>query len=233
MEDFFLATPQLAVVADGVGGGPAGHIASELAVRTLDLALVGRPATVDGLREAVQQAAAALYGASFVDPSLDGMATTMDAVVLGAPAPEATVHGLHIGDGAVWIVAEGEPPRQVTTAHRAPSGMLEFALTTDLTIEFETWTETLEPGDRLVLATNGFFGPTGTQHAARQLVDVRGLSAADAARALVRAALGAGGRDKKTSSWSTSSTTRAGSDDRDVAVLDRVTSGRSSLAPVE
>lgn len=194
-EDVVLATPQVVAVADGVGGGPAGDTAARVVVQTVHRTLTRSTAPVEDLELAVHQAAAALFGAAQVDPELRGMSTTLDLIVLGSAHP-VTVHGAHIGDGAVWLVPATGRPTRLTTHHRDERGRLSRSLSTEPDVRCEYWRRIVRTGDRLVVASDGFHYQLHDHDlAANLLEEVRDDSPEEAARSLVRAALGAGGGD--------------------------------------
>src|SRR5918998_648503 len=64
-QDAFLAAGSVLAVADGVGGGPAGEVASRVAIEAL---------APEG---DVARASAAVHDAALADPKLRGMATTL------------------------------------------------------------------------------------------------------------------------------------------------------------
>jgi protein phosphatase len=187
--------PPVVAVADGVAGGPAGDIASMIVIQAVREALQTLVDESGALESAMSLAGAALFGAAVIDESLRGMASTLDMAVLGEPARRTTVSGAHVGDGAVWLLAGENPPRQLTKTHRAPNGALTHAVRARMRTNGDTWQAVVRTGDRLVLATDGFHGQLPPEIAHRQLDDTRHMPAADAACALVRAALGGGGDD--------------------------------------
>ncbi|OGU12631.1 MAG: hypothetical protein A2075_04860 [Geobacteraceae bacterium GWC2_58_44] len=135
-EDFVLAdeTNGIFLLADGMGGGPAGEVASELAVTTAHLLLMrylpdvapgfplptppppgeGAPTKTGGIGRILAEALAAAHSAvakrALGDPALEGMGTTLEMVVVrGAEAILC-----HVGDSRVYLFRQGAL-RQVTT----------------------------------------------------------------------------------------------------------------------
>jgi protein phosphatase len=194
-QDSVSGRPPLIAVADGVGGGPAGDRASMIVLRVLRSALTHTPPDELDLHLSLRECSAALLGAAVADPALEGMATTLDAAVLGEPGSSAHVRGVHVGDGAVWLLEADRPPQDVTKSHRDRNGMLLHAVAGGVVPYCDEWRLRMRTGDRLVMASDGFHGQMPPAMVLRQLDDTRGMPARDASRALVRAALGAGGSD--------------------------------------
>lgn len=105
----FLDTPHghLAVVCDGMGGGPAGKLASTIAVQNI-LGYVGnapveeKPAEV--MRKAVESAQQAILEEVGKRPELNGMGTTVAAVLIGKEAAVVA----HVGDSRVYQFRRGK-----------------------------------------------------------------------------------------------------------------------------
>lgn len=110
-QDSGYASGQLLLIADGVGGGPAGDIASTLIVRSLSELLVAPGALSERvLRDCVALANARIARAGRQVPRLRGMATTMSGLVLGAERS----YLVHVGDSRAYRWRGGEL-RQMTT----------------------------------------------------------------------------------------------------------------------
>jgi protein phosphatase len=107
----------LLVVADGMGGHPAGDVASATAAEEVTRAL-GDPASREPLgarmREAVLRADARVRAAAAVDPARHGMGTTVTALI--APPGGARVVIGHVGDSRAYVFAQGRV-RQLTRDH--------------------------------------------------------------------------------------------------------------------
>src|SRR5918992_2344723 len=105
-EDSAYAGARLLVVADGMGGHVGGEIASAAAVNAL------RPLDTDvptselhtALQHAVKQANENLHGIVESDPSLQGMGTTLTAMLWAGPH----VALIHIGDSRAYLLRNGE-----------------------------------------------------------------------------------------------------------------------------
>ena len=108
--------PVVVAVADGLGGHPAGAVASRLAVEQLLAAapdLVGPPA-VEG---ACRRIHARILQAGAARPERTGMATTLVAAVIAADK----VIVCHVGDSRVYYVEPGLV-EQLTTDDAEPGG---------------------------------------------------------------------------------------------------------------
>jgi PPM family protein phosphatase len=162
------------LLADGMGGGPGGEVASELAVSAAFASLVRHlPGHDEGTRgrllaEALAAAHSAVAKRALGDPSLQGMGTTLEIVyVHGA---EAVI--CHLGDSRVYLFRRGAL-RQVTTddnyaAVLAASGkisperipapyrhILTQAVGASEELVPEIHTLALEPGDLLLVCSDG------------------------------------------------------------------------------
>src|SRR6266511_4068763 len=95
-QDSVYAGPRLLAVADGMGGMAAGDVASNVviaAMAPLDEDVPG-DALVDALRSAVETANQQLRDAVDVNPALEGMGTTLTAMLFSG-----TKFGVvHVGD---------------------------------------------------------------------------------------------------------------------------------------
>ncbi len=103
-EDSAYAGPRLALIADGVGGMIAGEVASALALtamRRLDADTAND--VLDALSTALDAANARLRDAVVADPGLEGMGTTLTALLTNG-----TELGLaHVGDSRAYLLHEG------------------------------------------------------------------------------------------------------------------------------
>ena len=113
-EDTLLRKGILAVVADGVGGGPAGKKASSMAVEIIDNIYFnsGNDNNLRALSESVQAANLGIYNASRLEPILRGMATTCTAAAL--VNGEAII--CHVGDSRIYVL-HGREFNQISEDH--------------------------------------------------------------------------------------------------------------------
>jgi serine/threonine protein phosphatase PrpC len=120
-EDSAYAGGRLLAVADGVGGMPAGELASDIVIRVLaplgEAAGAGEP--LRALRDAIEEANRQIRAASEADPATEGMGTTITALLLVGEEPgrdaeaEEAMALLHVGDSRAYLVRDGEL-RQIT-----------------------------------------------------------------------------------------------------------------------
>jgi PPM family protein phosphatase len=105
-EDAAYAGERIIAVADGIGGGPAGEVASEIVVRALS-GLDDSPASdpAAALSQAVETANLQIRDAITADPAAEGMGTTVTAILFGSHFTEASL--VHIGDSRAYLWREG------------------------------------------------------------------------------------------------------------------------------
>jgi serine/threonine protein phosphatase PrpC len=179
-EDAFLVAPDVGLfaVCDGVGGNAAGEVASRMAVDTLLAALenIHRPALAH-LVSAVEYANAHVYTASCADRSLAGMATTLTALlVLGE-----TIALAHVGDSRAYRLRARHLEQLsedhtlvnmllcagVMTEHEAATSekrnMITRAVGAEETVDVDARLLAAEPGDTLLLASDGLHGVVGEE----------------------------------------------------------------------
>lgn len=103
-EDAAYAGPRLLAVADGMGGHAAGEVASRLAIASV--ATLDDDASSDALaalRAAVEQAQDGIRSRVVADTALDGMGTTLTAMLW-----TGTSLGLvHVGDSRAYLFRDG------------------------------------------------------------------------------------------------------------------------------
>lgn len=216
-EDAGYLGPHLALVADGVGGAPAGEVASTLTARTVANRLrrwVARPAGQRGpLDEALPAAVLAAQAALADDvrrhPEHAGLATTLTALATDG----RRVAMAHAGDSRGYLLHHGRLV-PITTDHTFVQQLVDERRITKEEAARHPWrslvTRTINgmswdtpdvgvidarPGDRILLCTDGLTDLVGT----RRIHKVLGLGdAALAADRLVRDAINRGGHDNIT-----------------------------------
>jgi serine/threonine protein phosphatase PrpC len=113
-EDSGYAGPRLLVLADGMGGHAAGEVASSVAVAmlaSLDDDSPG-PDILNRLSSAVQDANTHLHDMVLGDPELEGMGTTLTALLRAGSR-----FGLvHVGDSRAYLL-RGDELQQITKDH--------------------------------------------------------------------------------------------------------------------
>lgn len=112
-EDAAYAGRRLLAVADGMGGLPAGEMASELAIRALagvdppagadQVGHVGDDDLVAALRAGFEEASTRIRAAAAEDAVRDGMGTTVTALLFGSDR----VALMHIGDSRGYLLRDG------------------------------------------------------------------------------------------------------------------------------
>jgi PPM family protein phosphatase len=210
-EDSAFVGPSCMLVADGVGGGAAGEVASATAayaVAATALLHAGEdPAAV--LREAVELAQTQVRAGVVADPARSGMATTLTAVITDG----ATFALAHLGDSRGYVFRDGELTR-VTRDHSYVQELLDEGRLHVDDLAAHPWRNVvlrtvngsadgapdisalyLRPGDRILLASDGLTDLVEESVIAETLA---ARADDDAVPALVAAALGRGGRDNIT-----------------------------------
>lgn len=117
----------LAVVCDGIGGHRAGEVAAEIAVETISKTIAESNGTepIPALRQAIQQASAAIRAQAEANPERQGMgATCVCAWVIGEHLYSASV-----GDSRLYLI-RGDQIRQLTTDHTWVQEAVEFGALT-------------------------------------------------------------------------------------------------------
>jgi len=205
-EDSVLAQPPLFVVADGLGGHEAGEVASSIAVETLRDHAPRRPDS-KALVRAVRAANREVIRAAREGYGRQGMGTTMTAAI---------VEGTHVaiaqvGDSRAYLLHEGVLTR-VTEDHSMVADMIRRgqltiaesrthpnrsvitrALGTDPNMFADAYQFDAEPGDRLLLCSDGLTTMLEDDAIAEALAAYR--DPAIAARMLIDAANDLGGHD--------------------------------------
>jgi PPM family protein phosphatase len=122
-EDSAYAGPHLLAIADGMGGHAAGEVASSVAISALaDLDRDDVPADhlLDALAAAVAAANSTLHDMSVEDPSVEGMGTTLTALLWSG----GTVAICHIGDSRAYLLRDGDF-RQITRDHTLVQSLVD------------------------------------------------------------------------------------------------------------
>lgn len=121
-EDSAYAGPRLLAVADGMGGHAAGEVASAVVIHTVS-ALDERnpgPDLLDALRAAVNDANDALRELVTTDAELDGMGTTLTALLWS----EGRLGLVHVGDSRAYLLRDGALT-QITHDHTLVQGLVD------------------------------------------------------------------------------------------------------------
>lgn len=207
----------LFMLADGMGGHQSGEIASALALRIAAGWLLShvyfplvdggdrggdQPSLTDVVREAVSQAN------RVVTRDFPGSGSTLTCgMILG----DRLFVG-HVGDSRAYLLRVGQPMRQLTKDHSLISRLMEMGQLTEeeaavhpqrnvlyraigqgATLEIDVFTYALEPGDRLLLCSDGLWGMVDDAEIWRMVQEA--ATPQQACAQLVEAANAAGGND--------------------------------------
>lgn len=174
----------LFVVCDGMGGAPAGEVASQLAIDAIvrqfdqvvpDEAATGSPEAAmylpqtGRLAEAVRRSNQYVFDHASSDPRQAGMGTT----VVGAWIGEHIASVAHVGDSRayLWHNDRLEP---LTRDHSfMDSHMLVRVLGREPEVEVELTEVPLQPGDYLLLCSDGLTRMVPEDQVARAIVERR------------------------------------------------------------
>jgi protein phosphatase len=215
-EDSAFAGRRLVAVADGIGGMPAGELASDIAIKALAV-LEDNPNGGDPLallRSAVERANRQIRAKTDADTGRDGMGTTVTALLLSTEPDGREVLGLlNVGDSRTYLFRD-DALVQVTkddtfvqtlvdegvlSARDARTHPRRSVVTQALQgMEYTATCELLTPraGDRYLLCSDGLSDVVEDADIASVLRDNTDL--ARCARRLVRLALEAGAPDNVT-----------------------------------
>jgi PPM family protein phosphatase len=115
-EDSAYVGPRLLAIADGMGGHAAGEVASAVAISAIapldEEELTNSEDMLDALAAAVASARETLHEMSVSDPSVEGMGTTLTALLWAG----AQVAVCHIGDSRAYLLRDGDL-YQITRDH--------------------------------------------------------------------------------------------------------------------
>jgi len=167
-EDVYLARPELGLflVCDGMGGCPAGEVASEMAARSIvtyvDAADGATSEAADGyrprsrrLRSAVERSNRYIFERAQVDPERAGMGTT----VVGAWVNGQFVSVAHVGDSRAYLWHR-DRLECLTRDHSLRGAgdwdhVLLRALGREATVGVDLQELAVQPGDYMLLCTDG------------------------------------------------------------------------------
>jgi serine/threonine protein phosphatase PrpC len=188
----------VAVVADGLGGGPSGRFAAESVARGFLDGYLAQPKTL-GVSMASSRALAAmnrwLYAQTPGDAGQARPATTLSALVLRG----RRAHIVHVGDSRVYRLREGRLQRLTTDhTHKHPDmrHVLFRAVGLEPDVRADYSAQDLRPHDRYLLCSDGVHGALD-DHKIGRLLGAAESPEVDARR-LVDEALASGSQDNAT-----------------------------------
>jgi PPM family protein phosphatase len=209
-EDSAFVRAPVFVVADGMGGAQAGEVASRIAIETFEQGLPGSGTPEDRLAELVRDANQRIYDRSRAERSRAGMGTTLTAAYL----TDGNLAIAHVGDSRAYLFRDGELTRltqdhslvdellrqgkltEEQAAEHPQRSIITRALGPEPEVEVDTFTYPMQPGDVVLLCSDGLTSMVSERRVAELLVSATTL--AEAADQLINEANVAGGRDNIT-----------------------------------
>jgi len=208
----------LLVVADGMGGAAGGEVASAMAADVIGVEIENavrgvRPRTAWQWRRTLGDAFAAanerIRARGDGEPALRGMGTTATAAVVSADG----LHLAHVGDSRAYLV-RGGAARRLTRDHTWLQAVVDDGRASEVAVDdprrsallralgtrpdvaIDTEHVVVQPGDTLVLCTDGLWSVVDDDELARAVITHAELGALCAA--LLALANDRGGRDNAT-----------------------------------
>ncbi len=211
-EDRWFVRAPLFGVADGMGGAPAGEVASQIAIDVLEQGLPDGPAPAEERLAALTvEANARIHDSSRLDADRAGMGTTMTTAWLGHE--ELAI--AHVGDSRLYCLRGGHLER-LTRDHSLVEDLVRDgritpeeaedhpqrsivtrALGAEAHVLADHFTWAAKHGDVYLICSDGLTDMVKPEAAVGEIVS-RAESLREAGRALVEAANTAGGRDNIT-----------------------------------
>jgi protein phosphatase len=209
-EDSVYAGARLLALADGMGGHAAGEVASQLVIAALAHLDDDEPGgdLLSELNSAVHEGNAAIAAHVEADPELDGMGTTLTAILFAGNR----LGLVHIGDSRGYLLRDGELTQitkddtfvqtlvdegRITAeeAHSHPQRSLIMRALTGHEVDPTLIMREARVGDRYLLCSDGLSDPVSHETIldALQISDV-----AESADRLIELALRGGGPDNVT-----------------------------------
>jgi serine/threonine protein phosphatase PrpC len=209
-EDCAFARAPVFVVADGMGGAQAGEVAAQIAVEAFSQGLPDSGSPEERLASRVQEANQRIWEQSRTRTEQAGMGTTLTAAYLD----DSELAIAHVGDSRAYLFRDGSLRRltqdhslvdelvrrgkltEEQAAEHPQRSIITRALGAEPTVEVDTWTYPVRPGDVLLLCSDGLTSMVAEerlQEILRGSMDLR-----VAAQQLIDEANAAGGRDNIT-----------------------------------
>ena len=213
-QDFFRIVPELGLylLADGIGGARGGERASRLAVECVAEAMARAPhRDAAALHSAVEEANQRVLTEATRDPRLEGMGTTLVAVLETRPndlaiasVGDSRAYLLHddvlrsVTEDQTWVQEVGRPlglNEQSLKTHPMRH-VLTMAVGVGTPVRIRYYAVEVEPGDLMMLSSDGLHGVIGEDQILGILSDRGTLEAK--CRALIEAANANGSPDNVT-----------------------------------
>ena len=211
-EDSAYAGPHLLAVADGMGGHAAGEVASAVTITTVASLDAEEPGLdlVSALADAVAAANQRLRELTVSDPEIDGMGTTLTALLWAAGCAALC----HIGDSRAYLLRDGQFS-QLTRDHTLVQVLVDEGDITEDDVATNPYRSVLlraldsrtvaepdlvpiepYPGDRYLLCSDGLSGVVSERVLHQVLTTVQDLD--EVTFRLVELAIAGGGPDNIT-----------------------------------
>jgi protein phosphatase len=209
-EDCAFARAPVFVVADGMGGAQAGEVAAKIAVDAFSHSLPDSGSPEERLAHRVQEANQRIWEQSRARSEQAGMGTTLTAAYLD----DSELAIAHVGDSRAYLFRDGSLKRltqdhslvdelvrrgkltEEQAAEHPQRSIITRALGAEPTVEVDTWTYPVRPGDVLLLCSDGLTSMVAEERVEEILAGSMDLGVA--AQQLIDEANAAGGRDNIT-----------------------------------
>ncbi len=209
-EDAYFARSPVYAVADGMGGAQAGEVASKIAADAFATATDPDESPERYLERIVRSANDRIHELAQRDSERSGMGTTLTAAVVR----DDEISLAHVGDSRAYLLRNGEL-RRLTSDHSLVEEMrrrgqlterqaeehpqrsiITRALGPEADVDVDTMTVPAEPGDVVVLCSDGLTTMVTEERIAEVLKQARTLDVA--VKQLIKEANSQGGRDNIT-----------------------------------
>jgi PPM family protein phosphatase len=214
-EDAFYVDPDKGIflVADGLGGHPAGNVASRMVVEEAVRFLGGKSRVLEGkvaVGQAIKKANEAVYNESIKTPQVSGMGTTVVLAVLRGEF----LYLANVGDSRAYLYSD-RGLRQLTRDHTITfqlyeqgkirketipfhpyHGVLLRSVGLERTVEVDTYEVHYKKGEYVILCTDGLTDLVQDREIEQILMRYPGLE--EACDAMTTLAMERGGTDNIT-----------------------------------
>jgi serine/threonine protein phosphatase PrpC len=211
-EDSYLAASPIFLVADGMGGHDAGEVASAIAVETFSQLVGPQSRTPAEVRDALERANHSIASLATAGPRHAG--TTISGVVIAESEGLAYWLVFNLGDSRTYLLSNSDL-EQISVDHSIVQELVDTgsldraaaavhpdrnvitrALGSGGDFRPDYWLVPVEPGDRVMICSDGVSGEIGDEAIKRILLEESDPQ--DAATRLVNEGLLHGGRDNLT-----------------------------------